>query len=96
MLGVWAIASGEGKELITFKNGEVWDFDLSPDGKELGVAVVEEARSLLVKVDIATGEITGAVVLKEVILGSVRYHPSGAVLATDNTDTNSTTRSALL
>ena len=80
---VWDIASGTGKVLMRFKDGEVWDFDLSPDGKELGLAVVEEARSLVVRADAATGKISGSVSVKDAILGSARFHPGGKVLASD-------------
>jgi len=82
----WDVARGKEKKLAQFAKAEIWDLDLSPDGKELAVAAVGDASSQLARFDVLTGKVSGSITMREVILGSVRYHPAGKVLATDNTD----------
>jgi len=84
VLWVWDVAAGKGKELANFDGDEIWDLDISPDGKELAVAVVSDGSSYLKRIDLAKGEVAGSIRLRGQILGSVRYHPSGTVLAIDS------------
>ena len=84
VLVAWEVAEGKGEKLASFRGQEIWDLDVSPDGKELAIAVVGDGSSWLKRIDLSNGKVTNSIKLPGEILGSVRYHPSGTVLAIDN------------
>ena len=68
IIWVWDIATGKRRELIRFPGGDIWDMDLSPDGKELRVSVENEegVYTDIVRIELPSGEVTGSILTMSV------------------------------